>query len=66
VRFRNRRDTREDLEQAEQSLKEARASRVEQQSKRRHEETLMERIDRLAAGNHLAEKFLEAFVERHT
>jgi hypothetical protein len=65
MRIRRRRNTEHDLKQAEESLSSAREAHQEQRSRRRDEETLVERLDRLAAGNHLAERFLEAFTERH-
>jgi hypothetical protein len=65
MRLRRRRNTAHDLKQAEDSLETARAAREEQELKRRHEEKLVDRLDRLAAGNHLAERFLQAFTERH-
>lgn len=62
--FGKQRNTRKDLEQAEESLARATEAKNEQQRKRLHEESLMQRLERLAMGNHLAEKFLEAFTER--
>jgi hypothetical protein len=56
---------RADLALAEKSLERASTARDEQAALRRRErETLIARLDRLAAGNHLAEKLLEAFTER--
>lgn len=63
----HRKRSQDDLATAEKSLAQASAARSEQASKREHEmDTLMTRLDRLAAGNHLAEKLLEAFTERYT
>ena len=57
---------RADLARAEESLERAATAADEQASKRAHErDTLIARFDQLAAGNHLAQKLLEAFTERH-
>lgn len=61
----SKRDTREDLKLAELSLQRAVAAKEEQEGKRAREEPLINRLERIAVGNHLASKFLEAFTERH-
>jgi hypothetical protein len=66
MRIRRSRNTQRDLQQADDSLARAQEAHQEQKQKRKHEETLVERLDRLAAGNHLAERFLQAFTERHS
>ena len=62
---RKKRNTHRDLQLAEASLETAIAAKESQAGKRAEEEPLVHRLERIAAGNHLAGKFLEAFTERH-
>lgn len=63
-RRRPRRDTATDLQDAQESLEQARAAREDQQRKReREQETVIARLDRLAADNHLAQLVIQAFTE---
>jgi hypothetical protein len=57
----------EDLVRAEASLAEASRLHAQQEALRVHEKnTVVRRLERLTAGNHLAEKLLEAFTERYS
>jgi multidrug resistance efflux pump len=61
---RRRRDTETDLKAAQDSLKQAKADREDQQRKREQEqEQVIARLDRLAADNHLAQLVIRAFTE---
>lgn len=65
-RRRPRRDTATDLQDAQDSLEQARAAREDQQRKRAQEqESVIARLDRLAADNHLAQLVIKAFTEQH-
>lgn len=66
LRRRPRRDTATDLQDAQDSLEQARAAREDQQRKRAQEqESVIARLDRLAADNHLAQLVIKAFTEQH-
>jgi hypothetical protein len=59
-------DTQRDLEAATESLAEATHARKEQESKRQKENTeLLQRFEKIAQGNHLAEQLFRAFTERY-
>jgi len=61
-----REQTTRDLAAAAQSLASARESREEQERLRaREQETVMDRFERLSAGNHLAELLLHALSGTH-
>lgn len=60
--------THEDLKDAEQSLTDATAQRIDQQRKREQEsEALLRRLDRLAGAdsNHLGRMVLKALTEKY-